>query len=56
MFASATGQNLAQLLEIDLDLVVRKFFLKLRQRASAPHRSALRIGAALSAPGSRHYI
>ena len=26
--------------------LVRKFFLELRQRASAPHRSALQIGAA----------
>ena len=30
--------------------LVKKFFLELRQRASAPHRSALRIGAASSAP------
>src|SRR5271154_5638288 len=36
--------------------LVGKFFLELRQRASAPHRSALRIGAAVSAPSFRHYI
>ena len=35
---------------------VGKFLLELRQRASAPHRSALPVGAALSAPSFRHYI